>query len=405
MSITHNTTLAPRVMDLILLVAHGLSLLLDKEASFSRLLSATKCSSSSTVITLETNRFGVRGLFIDSSSSIDQGSLLLSVPLESCVHDLSETSSIKDCDWSVRLARELLTFDNEPIMDAWMELLPEPTQLQQTLPTHWPDDVLEATGLRSFIQQARNDRLSQKERITRLVQYEGLSNDETQRGFRTLSNILDLCNTRMCQVELDHFQGCILAPVFDMLNHAGHGYNNASYQLEKNEADDTYSLVVRAKRKFEPNEEILIDYGEGTRDLNCLHNYGFLIPSMIEAGAEIRDLDDNSYLLNFRQSYWGFGPDLVETAAARIKSSVSQSGSLGEKQAEWIIQRIDRTLEELSGSKHPSKEAVKSLEVESAVLVRNAARTLLIRCRDLLLADRIQNVFLKLKLTLSKPRV
>mmetsp|Transcript_5512 Transcript_5512/g.8403 ORF Transcript_5512/g.8403 Transcript_5512/m.8403 type:complete len:501 (+) Transcript_5512:107-1609(+) len=466
---------------------------ISADALFSKLLKVAKVSAPTTELALKENRFGIRGVFagnnIDdiggdestvissSKSTIDRGDILLSVPLSSCVLDASSklvftathqegknnhhrkngNKDYEEQDWEFLLAKAFVDFthNNESILKAWTELLPDPIELRSSLPLHWPDISLDATGIDSFQQLAMTNRLVQQKRVALLLDTSkdplSTSSGTAAGGIlstRSLNDVLDLCNTRMCRVVLDdddnrnnsdedvaidgaYYSCCILAPGFDMINHASHGYNNASYKLErtKNNGDSSslsneYSLVVRSKRDMDPGEEILIDYGEVTRDLNCLHNYGFLPNNgaSVEVGGEIKIVLQrqekevtSTHALNFRRNPYGFDVDLVKLASVMVskgKKKQQQDIFLGEDEAEWIIGQIDDSIQKSkmllkrkrqdNGNSMDDSTSATKVGMDWAPIVNDMNIQLLSKCRRQLLSERIKNPLRKMKLTLRQ---
>ena len=369
----------------------------EEKKSYARLLSTASCLSTPSLV-LQQNRFGIRGVFLGKTiKEVYEGHLLLAVPLSSCVKNLSTKKSNGDDDSSFWLAKEFLEFDNKNLLDAWSELLPSPIDLRESLPLHWQDVALQATSLQSFQLQAKINRDIQKSRVKRLQKHCNNSILQIQPTHLSLDDVLDLCNTRMCQVESEDLKGNIIAPAFDMINHASHGYNNASYGIER--FGNEYFLVVRSKREFEANEEILIDYGECTRDLDCVHNYGF-VPRDIEAGAEIT-FGEKVHVLNLRRTKYGIGADLAKVASHAVENKA------GDSEAEWIIGRLDemitKTNIDFEGQDVDTRVGIVGLE--SALNIRRVSHKLMLICRDRLLSEHIRNPLRKLRLSLSRPRM
>jgi hypothetical protein len=409
--------------------------------AFSRLLSASHSLTSAPLV-LRENSFGIRGIHIADNTvhggeCVAPNDILLSVPLSSCLRsdrrihwdDIDETNNGSmdpdqqehyDGDWPFRLSQAFLQHETSvahvqqspSYWEAYLELLPDRNQLHKTLPVHWSEKALKATSLKSFKIRSEADWKYRSEIKSRLLQIYGADLCNKLSFSRTFDDLYDLITTRACQIELDGRKGYILAPVFDMLNHASHGWNNASYKLERTKTFDDngggFSLVVRSKRELDPGEEILIDYGECTRDLNCLHNYGFL-PTRgndLAAGAEVTDEEGNIYIFQ-RESEYGIGTELLGAASDAVRREKGleplpddESLVLGEDEALWIIHLLDkqirRTIE--VGNNYSNNG-----EVKEAAAVRRATGRLLRTCRERLLTEKVKSPLRKLELTLRKP--
>jgi hypothetical protein len=399
--------------------------------AFSRLLSASHSLSSAPLV-LRENAFGIRGIHISISDNsapygecVKANKTLLSVPLSSCLRsdrwihwdDRDETNDGSmdpdeqehyDGDWPFRLSRAFLERETSAVQqapsywEAYLELLPDRNELHKALPAHWSEKALKATALKSFQIRSEADKKYRSEIKSRLLQIYGANLCNKLSSSRMLDDLYDLITTRACQVELDGLKGCILAPVFDMLNHAPHGWNNASYKLEKtNTSDDDdggYRLVVRSKRELDPGEEILIDYGECTQDLECLHNYGFLPikGNDIAAGAEVTDDGGNMYIFQ-RDTRYGIGAELWRAASDAIQREKGLSPSmddeplvLGEDEALWIIHLLDT---QIRRTIQVGNSYSKNGEEKEAAEVRRATGRLLMTCWERLLSVKVKSLF------------
>jgi hypothetical protein len=167
--------------------------------------------------------------------------------------------------------------------------------------------------------------------------------------------------------------------------------------------------VVRSKRELDPGEEILIDYGECTRDLECLHNYGFLPMkgNDLAAGAEVTDEQGNVYIFQ-RATKYGFGTELLRAASDAVRRErghppLPDDGLLvlGEDEALWIIRILDnqirRTIEVGNNCSNRGEEKM-------AASMRKATGRLLMKWRERILSEKVTSPLRKLELTLRKPR-
>jgi hypothetical protein len=206
----------------------------------------------------------------------------------------------------------------------WLSMMPDEDILRSSLPIHWSEDIVphaKCTALELSIDAsyfARAEALSDLISAIHVEESDSLdeyTNDDNRTAESAVtatkweklgidldeydldkmsSNIFDIVQTRSCRAErIDGIQLRpslrILAPIFDFINHGSHRHNgegsaNAFFGLEgggeemnDNGNGDDLSLVVRASKAIEKNEEVLIDYGDSSRPAwRCLASYGFV---------------------------------------------------------------------------------------------------------------------------------
>ena len=192
--------------------------------------------------------------------------------------------------------------DNVKIgLQKWLSMMPDEDFLRASLPIHWPEEIVshaKCTALELSIDAsyfARAEALSDliaaikvesdEEVDTHYWDKDGINLDDYDLE-QIPSSIFDIVQTRSCRAE--RINGIqlrpslrILAPIFDFINHGSHRHNeegsaNAFFGLEGGN-DCDLSLVVRASKNIDANEEVLIDYGDSARPAwRCLASYGFV---------------------------------------------------------------------------------------------------------------------------------
>lgn len=327
---------------------------------------------------------GIRGVYLNRS--VKKGDIILSVPLSSCLQDddppewmagdtcsdsmeNSDESSVSyrnPSDWATRLSASLLDlqFRGEPYTDldegqsVWLSMLPDPTFLRAALPVHWTDDTLSKARSTALELATDSSYFARAQAVEDLMAGLGRCelvkhlDDEDLRSM--CHNALDLVQTRTCRVDSkDGVQWGhplrILAPVFDFINHGsrmrpGDGSANAFFGLEGGEVSDLYgpSLVVRADKDLEANEEVLIDYGESARPAwRCLASYGF-VPEYKDGDDDVAEVYMNGVRFEVGSSTVPF--EMVETVAASIQDGETIGGAL---------RHVDRMLD---GSFHNNEQ-------------------------------------------------
>ena len=260
-----------------------------------RLLGATP----SDLLYLTTNSDDVRGAFI--SRPVDEDEIILRLPLTSCIRDSCAPSwfAVQNSDWAARLAASMLdirlhgtsSFSTEvgEGLSLWLSMLPDERLLRASLPVHWSEETLANAKCTALEVAAGSSYFAREEAVSDIVSQlqethylDGLFEADDLKALAHAA--LDAVQTRSCQLESpDGAQWGpplhVVAPIFDFFNHAsssgsGDGYANASFRLEGD------WLVVRARRKIDASEEILLDYGVHARpQWNCLNHYGFVPPS------------------------------------------------------------------------------------------------------------------------------
>ena len=251
-----------------------------------RLLGATP----SDLLYLTTNSEDVRGAFI--SRPVDEDEIILRIPLTSCIRDSFAPSwfAVQNSDWAARLAASMLdirlhgtsSFSTEvgEGLCLWLSMLPDVSLLRASLPVHWSEETLANAKCTALEVAAGSSYFAREEAVSDIVSQlqethylDGLFEADDLKALAHAA--LDVVQTRSCQLESpDGAQWGpplhVVAPIFDYFNHAssagsGDGYANASFRLEGD------WLVVRARRKIEESEEILLDYGVHARpQWNCL---------------------------------------------------------------------------------------------------------------------------------------
>mmetsp|Transcript_16095 Transcript_16095/g.19656 ORF Transcript_16095/g.19656 Transcript_16095/m.19656 type:complete len:538 (+) Transcript_16095:94-1707(+) len=285
---------------------------------------------------------GERGVYLNQS--VRENDTLMKIPLSSCIRDDSpptwydtfKSSHRVDVDddnfhynpskWATRLAASLFAlqtntddndagYKNDDVLIGqrkWLDMMPDEDLLHASLPVHWSEDIIsyaKCTALELSVDQSY---FAREETISNLISAIHESDDEMKDKVekeqydleKKFSNALDIVQTRSCRVErLDGLQLCpslrVLAPIFDFINHGsrhhyGEGSANAYFGLEGEDDDDDLSLVVRARRDIEKDEEVIIDYGASARPAwRCLSSYGFVPNYRITSPDDELDEDED----------------------------------------------------------------------------------------------------------------
>ncbi|GAX21101.1 hypothetical protein FisN_1Lh223 [Fistulifera solaris] len=248
---------------------------------------------------------GIRGLYLNRA--VKTGDLVLSIPLNKCFRDdqqlpdwmpRKEDESVeKDGAWALRLAACLMEAQKSPYQShhsLWFSLLPNPSDLRSSLPIHWDDEVIQSTSHTAFTMAVDSAYFAR----VGAIQSIGVDVD--------LNGALDVIQTRTCRVQTSKGDPLrLLAPVFDLFNHASPA--TAEFSIEN---DDL--LAVRAMADLDQHQHVCIDYGSSTTPAwNSLVSYGF-IPAEDEELAEV-------YLDGVR---YEVGPDFVPEDMVVAASSV-----------------------------------------------------------------------------------
>jgi len=267
------------------------------------------------IFQIKDNDDGVRGMYLNYS--VEAGDVLLRIPLSSCLRDDQPPSWIANNEnvaWTTRLAASLLEIQHnmsdkeklrcdgvaDDVGDVrqghylwWKQILmPQADLLKQALPTHWDGPQLEYANCRSLELAVEASRLSRAGALSDLKSspyfVENNDEDATHSWNDNYQTAIDFVQTRCCGVTLpsDGKRLIIVAPIFDLLNHATGDGQNAEFLLEElNKNDEQHWLVLRSKRNMEANEEVNISYGDqNLTPWKCLASYGF-VPPFDEAHA------------------------------------------------------------------------------------------------------------------------
>jgi hypothetical protein len=262
------------------------------EPNLSRLISLLG-GSPSDLLRLYTRPEGIRGVYLNKA--VQQDETLLRMPLASCLRDdvppswLEQPGDKNDSDdghqavqiqgWVTRLAASLLhAQDNadrlpEGIQE-WLDLLPK--SLKESLPVYWSESTLQSTNCRPLELAVDSAFFARADPLIDLS-----SSNQTE---EQIERALDLVQTRACrcstlEASIDESSSAtsdlrVLVPVFDMINH--HYEPNAEFFRHGD------SMVVRAVRDIEADEEVMIHYGSATMPVwKSLFSYGF-VPSVEE---------------------------------------------------------------------------------------------------------------------------
>ena len=241
------------------------------------------------LLTLESNKEGVRGVYVNQS--VSQDDILLRIPLDSCLRDdcppdwFLETHSEDDCPamqpsaWASRLAASLvhqqLSSFNQG-MKLWLQLLPDSKLLRASLPIHWDEEMVTSTRCTALELAVDSAYFSRANAIADLTMALPPDADNVK---ELCDNALDIVQTRSCRVTTaDGRRIRLLVPIFDFINHDC--TPNAIFSLEQEH------FVVRALTDMNRGDQVFIHYGEATRpQWKCLVSYGF-VPEYNEADEE-----------------------------------------------------------------------------------------------------------------------
>ena len=279
--------------------------------------------SPSHLLRLFTKPEGYRGVYLNEA--VQQGDLLLQIPLSSCLRDdkspswLQQPEQVEQIDdnsnavvqiqgWVTRLAASLLDAQNNinqlpnKGIQEWLRLMPSDTSLRKNLPIYWSDSILQSTGCRELELAVDSAYFARVEPLADLSAAAAAGTTQAE-----IEYALDLVQTRAVRwstndennednnsnndnsssVASDYLR--VMVPVFDLLNH--HYEPNAEF-FRKGDY-----MTIRALRDIEADKEVLIHYGSSTMPVwKCLFSYGF-IPSIDEmyehSTAEIIIVDDD----------------------------------------------------------------------------------------------------------------
>jgi hypothetical protein len=321
------------------------------------------------LLRLESTPGGARGVYLNRS--IKKGDVILSLPLDSCLRDdfppswMQQgdgddeggfSSAYNPSDWATRLAAGILDLQlremsgEDEIGDGqslWLSMLPDPGYLRASLPVHWPEETVQnsrSTALELAVDSSYFARAEKVEDILfALKSNADLTKDLEDQQLRELcNNALDVVQTRSCRLvdNGDDTTLRVLAPIYDFINHGsinvgGEAGANSQFQLE-----DGNSLVVRAVRDVEADQEVLIDYGESSRPAwRCLLSYGFVpqynrIPGPDEEAFADSDEEDNVAEVYIDGKRYEVGPSQVpfEMVVAAFESDrpvADEEGDIG----------------------------------------------------------------------------
>lgn len=256
------------------------------------------------LLSLRTND-GVRGVYLHRNVLKDE--IVLKLPLASCLRDDEppqwyktrctgdhENQHYNPSKWATRLAAVLIDVQMhtesktqyEHTIQEWISMMPDKEVLRSSLPIHWSEEEVESTKCSSLELAVDTAYFARADAVEKLMSC--LEGFPIENLHQVCNDALDLIQTRSCRVErIDGVQLCpplrVLAPIFDFINHGSSkhsdkGSSNAYFGLEgDDEGSVQASLVVRARRDIEKDEEVLIDYGDSARPAwKCLHSYGFV---------------------------------------------------------------------------------------------------------------------------------
>ena len=208
---------------------------------------------------------GIRG--VAACSPLKRGSDIVRIPISKCWrgdYDSREDDTITSLCESV-----IQNIGKEGLYQA---LLPVSEEFRACLPVYWPPSLIKEVELEfSGFTEELASLIGERDYTTRTLKKKGYTRDDV-----LLS--LDLVQTRTCRVALEKGSATkvvpIMAPVFDMFNHATSSVN--SYYLTEESDDDDY-LVIRACADIDPGQQIFLNYGSSTRpSWRCLLHYGFV---------------------------------------------------------------------------------------------------------------------------------
>jgi hypothetical protein len=285
--------------------------------------------SPSHLLRLFTKPEGYRGVYMNEA--VQQGDLLLQIPLSSCLRDdespswlqqLEQEEQIDDDNnndvvqiqgWVTRLAASLLDAQNNinelpnKGVQEWLRLMPSDTSLRNSLPIYWSDSILQSTECRKLELAVDSAYFARVEPLADLSAAAAAGTTQAE-----IEYALDLVQTRAFRwstndennednnnnnddsssVVSDHLR--VMVPVFDLMNH--HYEPNAEF-FRKGDY-----MTLRALRDIEADKEVLVHYGSSTMPVwKCLFSYGF-IPSIDEVyehnTAEIIIVDDDDDCTN-----------------------------------------------------------------------------------------------------------
>lgn len=247
-------------------------------------------------LTISSSNDSRRGLYYFGLPTIQQGDVILSIPLTSCLRDdnppswyygtanydadrfddIIEEEEDSSTAWFTRLGAQVLDILIDPsattspsscCWEMWHNSLPNSNILRSTLPVHWSSTAIAHTqctdidimvDAQYFVREAAISRLIKKRYNPAVTAEEEEDDDgvikQQQLLTRKCHDALDIVQTRSCRVERKLFGGGddgddddnvpprvwgppirIIAPVFDFINHGGSGSgSNACFGVEDN---------------------------------------------------------------------------------------------------------------------------------------------------------------------------
>ena len=303
---------------------------------------------------------GIRG--IAACSPLKRGSDIVRIPISKCWR--GDRDSLEDDTIASLCESVIQNLEQEGLYQA---LLPVPEEFRAYLPVYWPPSLIKELELEvSGFTEELASLIGERDDTARTLEKQGYTRDDITRS-------LDLVQTRSCRVALEKGSPSIvvpiMAPVFDMFNHATSSVN--SYYLTE-ESDDDDFLVIRACSDIDPGQQIFLDYGSSTRpSWRCLLHYGFVPDEISDQDTATISVDGTKYqvtgsrvpydLVEALASAEGFSADepafmpevamrlaqIASLAANEVlhsQSSIPQLNSLRESQRKVLL-RLQATIE------------------------------------------------------------
>ena len=297
---------------------------------------------------------GIRG--IAACLPLKRGSDIVRIPISKCWR--ANDDIICEDDTIAGLCETVIR--NLHVDGPYQRLLPDSEEFSTFLPIHWPhtsiDDLeLVCSGFGKELASLRQER----DDTSRILIDNGHAQDDI-----ILS--LDLVQTRTCRVALGEKSSAksteIMAPVFDMFNHATVGVN--SYYLIENTYGEDF-LVIRACDDIDAGQEIFLDYGSSTRpSWRCLLHYGFVPDRISKQDKATISVNGENYEVTARTIPY----ELVE--ALSTDNAHTQELVFMPEDAMNLAQLANIAVEALLKS-HSSIEQINSLrEIQRQVLLQ-----------------------------------